>query len=225
MLTWTTHQPWLALPPTTPTGYPDLVNEPQLLNAARCYLARYPLLKHRPDPFSSDLSVWLTALSRSVTRLSHIVMTPFFPWRRWTKDRHHTLAQSLSEDVLQPRELKHVPPDLQSWLDGSTFEQLSSHHPFVSPSTDIDSPFVMRVLDILAKHHTRLFVHCGSAEWFCEPSRRFASAASRAGVETVLEEEEGGYHIESCVMPAELGGAGARLVNAIRAWSVAADNR
>jgi hypothetical protein len=77
----------------------------------------------------------------------------------------------------------------------------------------------------LAKHHTRLFVHCGSAEWFCDPSRHFASAASRAGVETVLEEEAGGYHIESCVMPAELGGAGARLVNAIRAWSVTAANR
>jgi hypothetical protein len=200
------------------------VNEPQLLNAARCYLARYPLLKHRPDPFSSDLSVWLTALSHSATRLSHIVLTPFFPWRRRAKD-HHYLAQSLSEDVLHPRRLEHVPPDLQSWLDESTFEQLSSHHPFVSPSTDIDSPFVTRVLDTLAKHHTRLFVHCGSAEWFCEPSRRFASAASRAGVETVLEEEVGGHHIESCVMPAELGGAGARLVNAIRAWSAAADSK
>jgi len=98
-----------------------------------------------------------------------------------------------------------------AWLDEWTFSQLTSHHPFVSPSTDLDSRFVQHTLGLLARNRTRMLLHCGTAEWFYDPAIGFAGAAKAAGIEIQVAESLGGFHVEGCVLPPDLGGAGARL--------------
>jgi hypothetical protein len=56
-----------------------------------------------------------------------------------------------------------------------------------------------------------MFIHCGTAEWFYEPGIAFAREAEKRGVKVVLHEDKGGFHVEGCVMPPDLGGAAARL--------------
>jgi hypothetical protein len=109
------------------------------------------------------------------------------------------------------RTLGRIPKTHIGWIDESTFTSLSSHHPLISPSTDISSPFVKHTLEILAHHGMKVFMYVGTAEWFYDSAIRFTREAEKAGIEVVYAEERGGYHVEGCVMPPDLGGPAARL--------------
>lgn len=212
-----TEQPWLSLPPVRPSGYPDTIDEPMLLNAARCYLARFPVLKHRPDPFNSEWQLMRTAWQQRYARAKSILSrmtsrihgTPVQHRKRDTQER-------VAAEVFDPEPLVSEPEKLADWLDVATFKHLSSHHSFVSPGTNTSCAFVRQVLDIVAENQTRILIHHGTAEWFYEPAMRLAAEAKEAGVDVTVVDEVGGFHIEACVMPAELGGSGGRLVEAIR---------
>jgi hypothetical protein len=97
------------------------------------------------------------------------------------------------------------------WLDESMFSNLSTHHPLISPSADIASPFVRRTLELLAFHGTKISIHCGTAEWFYLPIVDLASAAKVAGVDVSLVENEGGLHSKACLSWPERGGPAAVL--------------
>lgn len=129
-----------------------------------------------------------------------------------------TTTESIEQKLLQPN--NHFPPPKShvGWLDSTIFEHLTSHHPLVSPASDLASPFVQTTLDILANRGTRVYVHAGTAEWFHEPGMAFASAARDAGVNVVSHEEVGGVHIEGCLLPGELGGMSGRLVKGLKDW-------
>jgi hypothetical protein len=194
-------EPWLKLPPTTAGEFPDFVNTPQLLNAARCYLARYPISGHRSDPFRSSIVPWMLATkSRLLDRL----------------DRLRTMTSSQPISVTSSRMKEPIPSDSSfldqslkkhiEWFDTSAFTQLSSRHPLISPSTDISSPFVKQNLTLLAQRKTRILVHCGTAEWFYEPIVEVLAAATMACVDIRLVENRGGLHSEACLRSPERGG-------------------
>ncbi|ORY26679.1 Alpha/Beta hydrolase protein [Naematelia encephala] len=205
--------PWLSLPPTPSSDYPDLVDSPQLLNAARCYMARFPILKHRPDPFSSEMSHLITRLSHLTFTLVPILFAP----HRYPRSMH--TSEVIQDEVLQPTNaLLGLDIALEHWLEAFAFISLSSHHPLVSPGTDVDSPFVRQVLNIMKREGTRLMIHVGTAEWFCEPCLRFAKAADDCGVQVEVQVEKGGLHIESCLLLGEMGGSAGRLVEGILDW-------
>lgn len=113
--------------------------------------------------------------------------------------------------MLGPRSLRKLPKTHVGWLDESTFAQLSSHHPLLSPSTDLSSLLVQRTLEILASGGTKLNLYLGTAEWFYDPAIDFGKEAEKAGVIVTTAEDLGGYHVEGCVMPPDLGGPAARL--------------
>ena len=206
----TSEQPWLSLPPVRPSGYPDLIDEPQLLNAARCYLARFPILRNRPDPFQSDWYLWQELIRIRIESAVAILkgLTKFR--RRGDSD---TRIEKVEQAILEPSSplATDKPSSHLGWLEELTFSRLTSHHPFVSPSTDLGSPFVHYSLDILARNRTKMLMYCGTAEWFYEPAIRFANAAQHAGMDVEVIESLGGFHVEGCVLPPDLGGAGARL--------------
>ena len=179
-----------------------MVDEPLLLNAARCYLAHFPIPKHRPNPFASDLGFWLEATSRWLhENISYLVR----------RSPPHEMGES-PRKIFLPRE------KLASWLDSSSFDSLSSHHPFISPSTDPTSPFVSEVLDILAGNGTRLFIHIGTGEWFYQFAMDFAGVAKERDVETVLMEEPGAFHVELELLSTERGSMAGRLIDGILGW-------
>jgi hypothetical protein len=109
------------------------------------------------------------------------------------------------------------------WLNTNIFEHLTSHHPLVSPASDLSSPFVRKTFEILAERGTRVLVHAGTAEWFFRPSKAFVECAEETGVDIEFRTESGGFHIEGCLIPGELGGAGGRLVRSLREWVVNQD--
>lgn len=205
--------PWLSLPPTPTTLYPDLVDQPQLLNAARCYLGRYPILKHRPDAFGSDLPLYLEAISQAFRRATSGI--PLMRHKQ-TKD-----IEEVEKDVLQPQD--DIKPSqkyakLGAWLREEVFEELSSHHPLLSPSTDLSSAFVQGVLQILTREKSRMLVYAGTAEWFYQPAMDLAESARAVGVDVTVGEEEGGFHVEGCLAPREWTGASDRLVSTMEKW-------
>ena len=106
------------------------------------------------------------------------------------------------------------------WLDESFFSDLSAHHPLISPSTDISSPFVRHTLGLLAVRRTKLLIHCGTAEWFRDPIVELAGAAQHAGVDINLVENEGGLHSEACLSWPERGGPAELLQRSILACLV-----
>lgn len=121
-------------------------------------------------------------------------------------------TQRVEEKALgRVRKLDRLPKTHVGWLDESLFTKMSSHHPLISPSTDIESPFVKHTLQILAHNGIKLFMYVGTAEWFYDSAIRFSREADRAGIEIVVAEDRGGYHVEGCVMPPDLGGPAARL--------------
>lgn len=132
-------------------------------------------------------------------------------------------GRHLNRDVssIEKAEQRILNPELNSpetepirhldWLEEATFSQFSSHHPFISPCSDADSPFVQHSLKLLARNSTRMLMHCGTAEWFYEPAIGFARAAKSAGMKVRVVENIGGLHVEGCVLPPDLGGAGAEL--------------
>jgi len=208
-------QPWLALPPAQDSSYPDFVDVPQLLNAARCYMARYPILPHRPDPFSSDLLIWSAALRQYLrTVLTKLPLSHFV----YSTHRPPSSVPTRSADtpgIPFPLNKSSSPHE---WLEIPILHKLSSHHPLVSPSSDPSSPFVRNVLRAFAQNGTRILLHVGTAEWFYLPSIQFAVAAQNAGVDLRLHEEKGGQHSEACVLPAEMGGRAQRLVEGVLDW-------
>lgn len=111
----------------------------------------------------------------------------------------------ISSCGFDPHESK-MPVNHLDWFDESTFISLSTHHPLISPSADISSPFVQRTLELLAARQTKLLIHCGTAEWFYGPIIDLASAAKEAGVNIQLVENEGGLHPEACLSWPERGG-------------------
>lgn len=156
--------PWLSLPPTPSTPYPDFLDTPQLLNAARSYMARFPIVAHRPDPFSSELSLWRKAyMQRARALVSKLdpfgVMAISANHRKGLEANTMRGSQAGSGKVLDmvadwemysredpdlfspvdttPSALKepHTHTDLSTWLDASVFAQMISHHPLVSPSS------------------------------------------------------------------------------------------
>lgn len=188
-----------------------------LLNAARCYLARFPVLKHRPDPFQSEWALVRTAWQQRYIRARSVLLRIASRIQgQQLKQRMRDTQERLANQVFDPEPLDVEPEKLSDWLDVAAFKRLSSHHPFVSPGTDTSSPFVRQVLGIVADNQTRVLIHHGTAEWFYKPAMRLAAEAKEAGIDVKVVDEVGGFHIEACVMPAELGGSGGRLVNAIR---------
>lgn len=192
-----------------------------LLGAARCYLARFPIIKHRPDPFVSDLRIWANAVDQharryfdALSRMLHANGWPLLPRPK----RQYSITEEMAAKQLDPKPLWQVPSTLRGWLEPSAFAQLSSHHPLVSPCTDTKSPFVRGVLDVLAENKTKMYVQAGTAEWFYPAGASMARAAKEAGIDVVWQEELGGCHVEACVTPAELGGAPARLLKGLRRW-------
>jgi hypothetical protein len=164
------------------------------VNAARCYLARYPFCGHRSDPFRSSIVPWVLATkSRLEDRL----------------DRLRTITSSQPISVTSSRMKESIPSDSSfphqplkthlEWFDTSAFTQLSSRHPLISPSTDTSSPFVKQTLTLLAERKTRILVHCGTAEWFYEPIVELVAAAIMACVDIRLVENRGGLHSEACL--------------------------
>lgn len=122
-----------------------------------------------------------------------------------------TSIEKVEQRVLGPRRsLKTLPASHLDWLEEATFTELSSHHPLISPATDLSSPFVQRTLELLAGR-VRLLLHCGTAEWFYDPAVNFARTAREADVRVRLEEKKGGFHVEGCVMPPELHAPSAEL--------------
>ena len=196
--------------------YPDFLNRPGLENAARCYLARFPPDSNRPDPFIAD------PLPRVLREPVVALADALRPWVRWYTPLSRSSSptpsklrrQQWSTSVSTTRDHPGSPIE---WLDTATFETLRSHHPLYSPATNLAHPFVTSTLHALAGK-TRLFVSYGSAEWFAHPSSSFAQAARRAGVDVTVCPELGGFHIENCVLPAELGGPSGRLVSNMRSW-------
>lgn len=195
-----------------------MLDEPQLLNAARCYLGRFPLLPHRPNAFSSDWYLWEKSVRIRIAGLRNRFKSIL------GLDPIHTTGsttQKMEKQIMgTSRTLRKNPKTHIGWLDESTFTQLSSHHPLLSPSTDIDCPFVKHTLEILAHHGLVIFLHCGTAEWFYEPVMAFSREAERRGVKVVLHQDKGGYHVEGCVMPPDMGGAAARLQEKVLAFLV-----
>jgi acetyl esterase/lipase len=197
--------PWLSLPPTTPTPMPDFLDEPQLLNAARSYLARFPILPARADPFSSEMSIWIAAISEKFANVASVL-------------RGKGVMQRVAQAELHPQSDPLI-KDLAQWLEPASFARTTSHHPLLSPCSDLDSPFVTAVLAIAARH-TRMLIVSGTAEWFHAPAQQMASAAVMAGADVEVVHEMGGFHCESCLFLAEWDGPGRRLVDAIRQWIV-----
>lgn len=198
-------------------------------------MARYPILKNRPDPFVSDPIIWPVAvrqLGQGVLRSAILASKAVLPGRlagNITKlaqltDGYRdpvivkTLAKTLDEDT---NDQVMDFDDLDKWLDPTIFSRLSSHHPLVSPGTNLHAPFVQRVLDTIAKSNdtsTRIMVYTGTAEWFHAPSISFAQVATKAGVKVDAYEIQGGFHAEGCVWPGEMGGAAGKLVDANEKW-------
>jgi len=187
--------------------YPDLIDEPQLFNAARCYLARFPIDPKRPDPFHSDWYLWEEAIRLRITGSLGWLKSKLL-FRSYKKP---PVTQEIEKQTLGPRMLRKLPKTHIGWLDESTFNQLSSHHPLLSPSTDLSSAFVQHTLELLALNRTTVCMHTGTAEWFYQPAINFCREATRAGIEVILAEDLGGYHVEGCVMPPDFGGPAARL--------------
>jgi hypothetical protein len=127
------------------------------------------------------------------------------------RPRRTSTTQKIEQQVLGPRNLRKSPKTHMGWLDESTFTQLSSHHPLLSPSTDLSLPFVQHTLDLLARNGITLFLYVGTAEWFYQPAISFSQEAEKAGIQVIVAEDLGGYHVEGCVMPPDLGGPAARL--------------
>lgn len=184
-----------------------MIDEPQLFNAARCYLARFPIDPSRPLPFESDWYLWEQSIrlrfTGSVKWLKSVLLFRTRPVSSTT--------EKMERKVLGPRTLTKPPKTHIGWLDESTFTQLSSHHPLLSPSTDLASPFVQQSLRLLAENGTILFLYVGTAEWFYKPAIGFSREAETAGMKVVVSEDMGGYHVEGCVMPPDFGGPAARL--------------
>lgn len=189
-------------------------------------MARYPILRHRPDPFASDWAMWKLALtqsyqlglSRVASGIQHALPKRF---RRRVKPPPTPTSPSTTTKPLLHTDDK-LPDDTSllphQWLEADTFHRLTSHHPLVSPSSHISSSFVRSVFKLLNTNETKLLVHVGTAEWFYDPTVRFARAAKRAGVDVSVYEELGGFHSGPCAFPAELGGASGRLVGSILRW-------
>jgi hypothetical protein len=127
------------------------------------------------------------------------------------RPKRSSTTQKIEQKVLGPRTLSKPPKTHIGWLDESTFTQLSSHHPLLSPSTDLSLPFVQHTLEILARSGLTLFLYVGTAEWFYQPAIDFSKEAEQAGIEVIVAEDLGGYHVEGCVMPPDFGGPAARL--------------
>ena len=185
-------------------------------------MARYPIVPSRPDPFASDLELWSTAAKQAsqalcvrLGRLAH----PLLPTRfRRQLDALSAKYERVGLPDNAPATAVSPELPLEKWLSHDMFIRLSSHHPLVSPSTDITSPFLVATLQQLAEARTRILVHVGTAEWFYLPGRDLAAAARKEGVDVHVQEEKGGFHSEACITPADFGGASARLVEGILAW-------
>jgi hypothetical protein len=188
--------------------YPDLLNAPQLLTASSCYLGRYPPIRDRPNPYVREplpdlrraAKIWMKRITRILDGEED--MDSVLP------ETYQSVSNSISV------ELPNEKGSLKEWLEESTFQKMTSHHPLYSPSTDPNHPFVKEVMSRLAGR-TRFLFHHGSAEWFAEPSRALARVAKDAGVDVIVQEEYGGLHVESCLLPGELGGSAGRLVSGI----------
>lgn len=150
--------PWLSLPPTPPSHLPDFLDEPQLLNAARSYMARFPIVPSRPDPFTSELGIWRRAI---VSRVEMVLtkMAVFGIVGRGTrmgtagkaKGGKGSVIETMAEEELHPdddllldlkakRGGSGAPVDLARWLGSPYFAHLTSHHPLVSPCSAPFSP-------------------------------------------------------------------------------------
>jgi acetyl esterase/lipase len=182
-------------------------------------------VKGQPDPFTADYNTFITSLShigQSVVRhlrvVYHGICAGEGVFYAGKKDSGQIELEA-EEDLLgvDDGELK-VDRPIEEWLEEEIFTQLSSHHPFISPATDVSSPFVKHILELLRRNGTRLFIHCGTAEWFYPPSEEFAGALKEAGVEVEMMREKGGYHVETCVFPGEFGGMSGRLVKGVVKW-------
>ena len=191
-----------------------------LLNAARCYLARFPIQKHRPDAFRSVLPVWMASITGQSPKL----------WQRFEctrsgvppaeRDVEAHCNGDASVEILQPDEIAvhQQMRRLTHWLELSTFTRMTSHHPLVSPATDPESPFVKSIFAAMSEHQIQLMVYVGTAEWFYEPVMAFAKAAAAADVKVETVMENGGFHCESCILPGEWGSASGRLVRTLLEW-------
>jgi hypothetical protein len=125
----------------------------------------------------------------------------------------------MEDDLLNPddEDLGDERP-LQEWLGEKSFAKLSSHHPLISPATDLSTPFVNKIIHHLAQNETRFFVHSGTAEWFHPATDDFICVLRKKGIEVEYMEEKGAYHVETCVFPGELGGMSGRLVKGMMDW-------
>jgi hypothetical protein len=183
--------------------YPDFVNTPQLLNAARCYLARYPMPGEDIDPFHSAIHSWFALTKERFINNIDLFLSDLAPGRQLRS----VTSSDESKYTYSSEELVPIPPETHlGWFDSSVFTQLSTRHPLISPSTDVTSPFVRHTLSLLAKAGTRLLVHCGTAEWFYDPIIDLALAAKEEGVDLTLVENSGGLHSEACLRSPERGG-------------------
>ncbi|ORX40671.1 Alpha/Beta hydrolase protein [Kockovaella imperatae] len=209
--------PWLALPPCPSAQYPDFLNKPMMLNAARCYMARFPIVKHRPDPFKSTLPQLSSDISRMGRALGRRVDVCARRSKSSDVEANH---MTLSREILRPDDemLDQSLSSLSRWLEIETFTRMTSHHPLVSPATDPNSPFVTLVFKAMSRLGTKLLIHAGTGEGFYSAAMSFGRAAKAADTKVQIEIEEGGFHSEACIMPGEWGGASQRLVGTLVEW-------
>lgn len=225
--------PWLSRPPAHSSQFPDFVDTPQLLNAARSYLARFPILPERPDPFRGEWYLWRRSISRMYKRSvpaegpGGAAAQGSLPDVADAAERGMSdMTQTTGISAPQPQS-QMMPNDgnLAAWLTTPFFARLTSHHPLISPCTTYPSdptklsPFVHQVLAYAKSKHVKILSSSGTAEWFHEPVQLLGGAAKAAGMEVAIIHEIGGSHCENFLFLAEFGGAGRRLLRSVLDWS------
>jgi acetyl esterase/lipase len=133
--------PWVSLPPApeAETPYPDFANRPQLLNAARCYLARFPVLPERPDPFASDWAGWRKGLFGRRDRAGSQGDLDVGGNRVGAGDVEKAAQKQADRlDIVNTQKrpalsAHQMPVSLVDWLHTPMFARMTSHHPLYSP--------------------------------------------------------------------------------------------
>lgn len=207
--------------------------------AARCYLSRYPLSGYEyesQNPFISDFEHLLQGVRDKADlleeeirhRLGYLTHSHSGLRRRQMKsigsgDPSHARRDRHSFPDFGITELERVTTtsdtdhNLEYYITSASFKTLSSSHPILSPAKPKASPILARLMNHL-NTRTKLHIHIGTAEAFYEPTLAFVQSARDGGVDVVFQEEVGGFHIEGCIFPAELGGAAGRLREVLKAW-------
>ena len=233
--------PWVSLPPAreAETPYPDFANAPQLLNAARSYIARFPLEPAGPDPFASEWRSWRKRapvdncrddLAKAGQQQKNDIDIESGMGSEDESKTHCSglLAALKRGPACDPMDRCPNPP-LTDWLETPIFAHLTSHHPLYSPCSippflpegknpASHSPFVQQVLSTIKQNEVKILITSATGEWFHGATRLLAEAVGEAGVDVVVMQEYGLMHCENFLFLAEYGMAGRRLLDAVLEW-------